>query len=465
MSCARCDRTGPRPFSYLEERFGDRQATRYQEASFNVQPTENVHIEPTRDAERELYDPDYPVLKLADPYSYSDPRQYYYTPYVAAAAARHESFAQTLKYIEDRRLLDKLPDSFQITLRGFVLPLRHYESGAQLIALNGSRFAWGTTVEQPIAFAAMDRMGDGQQLSLVGLAMAGGAGDTLAEAKKNWLFSGPLQGIRKAMEELLVEGDWAVGVIGLDLIDELLHPVVFEHLDDRALARGAVACTQLARHFGDWYRNHRKFMASLLKAWATDPEHGESNREAMGDIAGRWFPIVHTAVAEYAVGIAEAAGSTTAVAAVERSSAELTNQLKKLGVHVRAVQEGVRSASLRANHWHSAPRSADRASARECDERGRAPERKTRLVGVDLQDSSDSHAVVEAIEADNTGVTVNRMPGLVSLRAAREMVIRRESVEARIGREWDTQEFQMNLVSYSGNIDWDDDQIIIKWEH
>ena len=94
-----------------------------------------------------------------------------------------------------------------------------------------------------------------------------------------------------------------------------------------------------------------------------------------------------------------------------------------------------------------------------------APERKTRLVGVDLQDSSDSHAVVEAIEADNTGVTVNRMPGLVSLRAAREMVIRRESVEARIGREWDTQEFQMNLVSYSGNIDWDDDQIIIKWEH
>jgi hypothetical protein len=62
----------------------------------------------------------------------------------------------------------------------------------------------------------------------------------------------------------------------------------------------------------------------------------------MSDIAGRWFPIVHTAVAEFAVGIAEAAGSTTAVAAVERSSAELTNQLTKLGVHVRAVQEAAR---------------------------------------------------------------------------------------------------------------------------
>lgn len=94
-----------------------------------------------------------------------------------------------------------------------------------------------------------------------------------------------------------------------------------------------------------------------------------------------------------------------------------------------------------------------------------APERKARLVGVDVQDSSDSHAVVDAITADNTGVTVKRIPGLVSLRSAQTMVIRRETVEARIGREWDTQEFQMNLVSYSGNIDWDDDQITIKWEH
>lgn len=94
-----------------------------------------------------------------------------------------------------------------------------------------------------------------------------------------------------------------------------------------------------------------------------------------------------------------------------------------------------------------------------------APERKARLVGVDVQDSSDSHAVVDAITSDNTGVTVNRIPGLVSLRSTQTMVIRRETVEARIGREWDTQEFQMNLVSYSGNIDWDDDQITIKWEH
>ena len=96
-------------FTYLVERFGDRPATRYQEASFNIQPKENFHYRPTWDPDREIYDPDYSALRLTDPYSYTDPRQYYYTPYVANAAERYESFAQTLKYIEDRRLLDKLP--------------------------------------------------------------------------------------------------------------------------------------------------------------------------------------------------------------------------------------------------------------------------------------------------------------------------------------------------------------------
>lgn len=92
-------------------------------------------------------------------------------------------------------------------------------------------------------------------------------------------------------------------------------------------------------------------------------------------------------------------------------------------------------------------------------------EKKARMVGVDVQDSADSQGVVNAIEDDNTEVVVKRMPGLVQLRSPRQMVIRRDTVEQRIGREWDTQEFQMNLVSYSGNIDWDDDQITIKWEH
>ena len=42
----------------------------------------------------------------------------------------------------------------------------------------------------------------------------------------------------------------------------------------------------------------------------------------------------------------------------------------------------------------------------------------TRRVGVDLQDSEDTHALVEAIEADNPDVEVAHMPGLIRVTKA-----------------------------------------------
>ena len=91
---------------------------------------------------------------------------------------------------------------------------------------------------------------------------------------------------------------------------------------------------------------------------------------------------------------------------------------------------------------------------------------KVREVGVDLQDSEETRALIEAIEQDNPDVNLRRMPGLVKLSIAGQLVIRRETVEQLMGREWETHEFQMNIVSYSGHIaEWDDDQIVIKWEH
>ena len=91
---------------------------------------------------------------------------------------------------------------------------------------------------------------------------------------------------------------------------------------------------------------------------------------------------------------------------------------------------------------------------------------KVRPVGVDLQDSEDTHALVEAIEADNPDVEVAHMPGLIRVTKAGELVIRRDSGQERMGRDWETHEFQLNIVSYFGTIaEWDDDKIIIKWEH
>ena len=89
-----------------------------------------------------------------------------------------------------------------------------------------------------------------------------------------------------------------------------------------------------------------------------------------------------------------------------------------------------------------------------------------RPVGVDIQESETNRAVVEAIEADNPDCAVQHMPGLVRITATGRLIINRVTVEDRLGREWETHEFQMAIVSYFGHIkEWDDDEIVIAWDH
>lgn len=90
-----------------------------------------------------------------------------------------------------------------------------------------------------------------------------------------------------------------------------------------------------------------------------------------------------------------------------------------------------------------------------------------RKVGFDLQESSDDNRrVVQAIEQDNPDVTVATLPGLIRVQRPGPIVVRRETVEAMLGRPWETHEFQMAIVSYFGQIsEWDDDQIVLGWQH
>lgn len=92
--------------------------------------------------------------------------------------------------------------------------------------------------------------------------------------------------------------------------------------------------------------------------------------------------------------------------------------------------------------------------------------KQDRFVSVDLQETEENRALIEAIEADNDDVIANHFPGVVKLQSPTKIVVRRESVEERLGREWDTHEFQMAIVTVAGNFsEWDEDEIVIAWEH
>ena len=128
----------------------------------------------------------------------------------------------------------RLPDAWSAVLGELVVPLRHYESGAQMVSCDIARFGFGTTITQCAAYAAFDRIGNAQALSRVGIALGGGTAELLGEAKTRWVEDASLQGLRRYMEELLIEKDWGKALIRLDVADRLIYSLFYTHLDDAA---------------------------------------------------------------------------------------------------------------------------------------------------------------------------------------------------------------------------------------
>lgn len=86
-------------------------------------------------------------------------------------------------------------------------------------------------------------------------------------------------------------------------------------------------------------------------------------------------------------------------------------------------------------------------------------------VFIAFQHNEESRPVVEAILADNPHAQAVHSPGLVKIDAPDRLTIRRESIEANTGRPYDLQQLHVNLVTLSGHIDEDDDQLTLSWRH
>ena len=268
-------------FDHLVARYGDRPASRYEEGSIDIQAKENFHYRPLWDPSHELYDEDFSVLRLTDPYSFTDPRQFYYAPYVTSRAAMSDAFGATLTYLESRGLLERLPERWGDLLAQLVIPLRHYESGAQLISTAAARFGFGTTVTQCAAYAAFDRIGNAQLISRLGIALDGGTAGLLEDAKASWLEDAALQGLRKHVEQTIVQKDWALSLVALDVTDQLLYRMLFVHLDDAALTGSAPAYSLASQHLTEWFKDQRRWLDALYKAWTADSELGAANAEIL----------------------------------------------------------------------------------------------------------------------------------------------------------------------------------------
>lgn len=86
-------------------------------------------------------------------------------------------------------------------------------------------------------------------------------------------------------------------------------------------------------------------------------------------------------------------------------------------------------------------------------------------VFIAFQTNENTRPIVESILADNPHAVLDEQPAMVKINAEGSLVIKRESIEERIGRDFDLQELQVNLITLSGHLDEDDDQMTLAWKN
>lgn len=81
-----------------------------------------------------------------------------------------------------------------------------------------------------------------------------------------------------------------------------------------------------------------------------------------------------------------------------------------------------------------------------------------------LQTNEETRPIIEAILQDNPSAVVDEQPAMVKINADGRLVVRRETIEELIGRDYDLQELQVNMITMSGNLDQTDDEIRLFWK-
>lgn len=313
-------------FDHLVERFGDKPASRYQEGSYNIQQESIFHYRPSWDADNVLFDKKRTKIQMKDWYALKDPRQYYYGSYTIARARQQEAAESSFEMIEDRGLADLLPADLKQTALNVLVPMRHVEWGGNMGNSYISAYGYGTVITQPCLYHAMDHLGVAQYLTRIGLVLDGP--EALDAAKEAWMSGADWQPMRRHVENLLVVQDWFEIFVAQNLVLEgLLNPMLYDHLDAEFSAKGGTAISMMTRFMAEWSTETAKWVDAQIKVAAAE---SAENKAVLSD----WVQQYRAATLEALAPIARLAFGENA----DETLAELTNEFNtrcaKLGLAV-----------------------------------------------------------------------------------------------------------------------------------
>lgn len=282
-------------FDHVAARIGEgKPASRYQEAVFDIQPKVNFHYRPTWDSKYELYDIRRTAIKMEDFDQLLDPRQYYYGAYVIQRSKQQESQQRNFDFVEKRALLDLIPDEWQEKIRKLVIPLRHMEWGANLNNYYIASYGYGTPITSAASLQGMDRLGNAQYITRLGLALDKNCTSVLDNAKEYWLNLDIWQPMRKLVEDSFVEKDWfELHVLQNFLLDGVIHPLMFDRFEQEVTLNNGAAFAMLTEFMEDWYKESVKWTDSTLKVAAAE---SAQNKAIIEGWFAKWLPRVIEAV-------------------------------------------------------------------------------------------------------------------------------------------------------------------------
>lgn len=293
-------------FDHIARRLGgDRPASRYEEATLDLQWEDTFHYRPLWAPEHELFDKSVTRIKMEDWYAPRDPRQYYYANYNIARSKQIEAIDRNFEMVESRGMLTSLPAEWREKVAAYLLPLRHYEWGANMNNANISTLCWGAVLSIPTAFHMADRLGNAQLIGRIGLAIGSNGEAALDAAKVLWMTDDKWIALRHAVEDSLVIKDPMEQFVVQNLaMDGIVHPLVFSAFSREGDRNGASAISFLTGSLIDWADESNRWVDQVVKTLAAE---NTENKALICDWLATWSnraAVAITPLAEFVMGVA-----------------------------------------------------------------------------------------------------------------------------------------------------------------
>lgn len=273
-------------YEHIKRRFGDKPASRYQEASYDITPQTNFHYRPLWQPDKRLGDESRTAIVMEDWYAFRDPRQYYYGSYVQARAKLQEVTENNYAFFDKRGLAERLDPEVKQKVVRCLLPLRHVELAANMNNVLGSAYSTAVILAQALLFNGMDRLGIAQYLSRIGLLLDGNSGDSLREAKEYWMTDSAWQGVRRFVENSLCVEDWFEVFVAQDVVlDTLVYDLMYNQFDQAISESGGSDIAMLIEFMQEWHKDTSRWVDSVVK---TAVAESDQNRQQIAAWVADW---------------------------------------------------------------------------------------------------------------------------------------------------------------------------------